>query len=1202
MAAPPFKVKAIYAYDSPHEDDLSFPEGQVITVTEEEDDEWYVGEYTDTSGAAQNGLFPKNFVEKFEPQAPPRPTRSRPKAAEAPAPVSEVYADPEPPESQPVQTEASRTREPAPAPAPAPAPVSKPTATEPEPPPAPKPAAAVPAAKQPPPVSAKPSSFKDRIAAFNQPAAAPVAPFKPGGSSSQTFIKKPFVAPPPSRNAYVPPTQSKPEPHKIYRREEDPEIAEQQAEAEQAAERAGLGGVPGMAAPAADNAESEDAPKMSLKERIAALQKQQAEQAQRRADAGQKKKPERPPKKRVESHEVPEEGAGLEKVASGETERPSVDVPREQVHRPSHGAETHEPFSDGGNDADMSAAGETTEDAGASSTSIDEDEEAKRRHSVAAAHEPELGEGDREEEEDEDEEMDDESRRQQALRERMAKLSGGMGMAGMFGPPGGMPQPGMSGGARKKKPADDGRPAEEDGVPEQTSQHPGVRMVPIPGMGRPPAAPKVEREDEEQPSATASHAPEEVADVEDAVKPVTRRSTDRSAPPVPGDRPVPMPPPATDRGAPPPLPGERPGRASLDGKFTMFSHFGQLLIETARAAPPPLPPANIMSPTEGSESDDEAPETSVEDLPIRSPPNTTRPAEPRLPPQSPPLRGAPPPVPMSPRSPTQERGPPPLPPSSSRAPPPLPPSGPPARQPTGDLGTHRADGAEGESEYEGDYDTDIASSAKHKDALKHTRGDSLDETTADEASIQSPQIPQAVPQMPGASRAAPPPPPHSSLDRRSTEIKRQSMGSPRAPPPVPVARKTTDMEDDEYDPYRYSMGGVPPPGVAPHQPAGPRQVPPPPAGGAPQLPALPSVTAPEPEEDGEEVYRPPKRASTDRARPPPGPPPPPQERGAPAPPPQFPIHPSSIPLMPGTAPSRRSMDPDSMASRRSTDIPRPSHDGGFIAQDIDLGKSSYWWAQPNLPPPALQNKRDMLFEIEEDTSSKSGTVIKTVYVLYQDYSQSVVIAQYNAADPSKVSLEQRQERPPERLRQDQLEDAHTRFGRHLNTLVAKAEGNVIGDGSSQVLVLDLLSQLKGALFPVGTRAYGALVYQNIGNATIQQFDEIRPGDVVSFRNAKFSGKHGSLHTKYSQEVGKPDHVAIVAEWDGTKKKVRGWEQGRDSEGEPGEEGSKPKGKGKGGKIKVKQQSFRLDDLRSGEVRVWRVMPRSWVGWDDAGAA
>lgn len=578
-AAPPFKVKAIYAYDSPHEDDLSFPEGQIINVTEEEDADWYVGDYTDASGAPQSGLFPKNFVERFEPQAPPRPTR-RPKAAEAPPPAAEPQAEPEPPKPQPAPVEAPVAREPQPAaPVPAPAPAPRAPAVEPELPPAPKPTPAVPAAKQPPPVSAKPSSFKDRIAAFNQPAAAPVAPFKPGGSSAQTFIKKPFVAPPPSRNAYVPPTQPKPEPHKIYRRDEDPEIAEQQAEADQAAERAGLGGAAGASGGAGDDAEGEDAPKMSLKERIAALQKQQAEQASRRADLSQKKKPERPPKKRVESYEAPAEGQGLEKVASGQAEKPSLDTPRQLSQVSSHAPEAQEFFSDAGNDADLSAAGETTEEAGASSTSVDEEAEDVKRRQVApprrepeVVHEEEDEEEGQEEEDEEEEEMDEEAKRQQALRERMAKLSGGMGMAGVFGVPGGMPQPGMSGGVRRKKPAADARQAEEEDAPEPPPQHPGMRMVPIPGMGRPPVAPQVEKEDEDEEDerpVTGAHDAEEVPDVEDTIKPPTRRSTDRGAPPVPSDRAVPPLPPSADRGAPPPVPGERPGRASLDCELTV---------------------------------------------------------------------------------------------------------------------------------------------------------------------------------------------------------------------------------------------------------------------------------------------------------------------------------------------------------------------------------------------------------------------------------------------------------------------------------------------------------------------------------------------------------------------------------------------------------------------------------------------------------
>ena len=49
-----YKVKAVYDYSSPHDDDLSFTIGQIITVTEEEDQDWYVGEYT--PAAAQPGI------------------------------------------------------------------------------------------------------------------------------------------------------------------------------------------------------------------------------------------------------------------------------------------------------------------------------------------------------------------------------------------------------------------------------------------------------------------------------------------------------------------------------------------------------------------------------------------------------------------------------------------------------------------------------------------------------------------------------------------------------------------------------------------------------------------------------------------------------------------------------------------------------------------------------------------------------------------------------------------------------------------------------------------------------------------------------------------------------------------------------------------------------------------------------------------
>lgn len=555
MAAPPFKVKAIYDYNSGHEDDLAFSEGTVITVTAEEDADWYVGEYSDANGTKQEGLFPKNFVERHEPAPPPRPNRASrpppPPSAPAPQeqqPADEVSEQPEPEEEPPVAqapTEPEPHREERPLPPQSPPPVSAPKSPE-QPPvpkaskPAPPPAAPAAGSKSPPPpVAEKPQSFKDRIAAFNKASAAPITPFKPSGAGTG-FVKKPFVAPPPSRDAYVPPPRE-PAPQKIYRRDEDPEFAERQAQHEEGAERAGESG----AAPPAED--EEDAPKpQTLKERIALLQKQQMEQAARQAEAAHKEKPKRPPKKRIESHE---QDVQSETTEGGEQEDAQAQARKRHSHHPkSPEARFHErePFSDG-NEADQSAAGETTEDAEGSSTSVEDDDEKARgkapqavpRAHAAPTHEPEVGD-EEDATEEEEEEVDEETRKRMELRERMAKMSGGMGMAGMFG----MPMPGMKPPPKKSTSGTERRSIDSHRESEQSPPPPAARvpMIPIPGMGMPQQvrSPEsedtelaVEKEDEPAQTITGEHDADEVLDVEDikADEQAKAQQQERGAPP-----------------------------------------------------------------------------------------------------------------------------------------------------------------------------------------------------------------------------------------------------------------------------------------------------------------------------------------------------------------------------------------------------------------------------------------------------------------------------------------------------------------------------------------------------------------------------------------------------------------------------------------------------------------------------------------------
>ena len=567
MASPPSVVRALYAYDSQHSDDLQFSSGQLIHVSAVEGDDWYFGSYTDAAGTQQEGMFPMNFVEKYEPEIPTRPARSaRPKSQmiTSPPPARESAQD-EPEEDAPPLPAASKPQPPhvdVPAASSQKEEVRSPPSatsqqtpiTRAEPPSAPKPAPAEPAqsaatpTKAPPPVAPKSNAFKDRIAAFNKVEQAPLAPIGPVRQAPRNdYIKKPFVAPPPSKNAYIPPAQKVEPIHKPYIREEDPEIKQRQDDDRAAAEAAGLtGDAPTPATTAEETGEDEPKP-LTLKERMALLQKEQEAQRARQADTVHKKKP--PVKKPSESSEralAPEgEEEELDRVRSPATERQSLDMPRERPRVPSAQRQPREPMSplpaapeheilSGGEEADQSAAGETTED---DTGTIGPDESDERpppapRAPAAPTKEPDVGdEEDTTEEGEEEEEVDEETLRRQQIRERMARLAGGPGAGGFnpFGAP-------MSAAApMKKRSTREKRPTDEDTLSSPT-QH---QMIAIPGMS---GAPPVTRRQEPESDVTQriqqdrEIVTEPEMDENEEPAPPPRRSTQQergAAPPVP---------------------------------------------------------------------------------------------------------------------------------------------------------------------------------------------------------------------------------------------------------------------------------------------------------------------------------------------------------------------------------------------------------------------------------------------------------------------------------------------------------------------------------------------------------------------------------------------------------------------------------------------------------------------------------------------
>lgn len=451
--------------------------------------------------------------------------------------------------------------------------------------------------------------------------------------------------------------------------------------------------------------------------------------------------------------------------------------------------------------------------------------------------------------------------------------------------------------------------------------------------------------------------------------------------------------------------------------------------------------------------------------------------------------------------------------------------------------------------YEGDYDTDIPPSGTRKETSRsHIRVPSWEDDTRTEETTfhQSGFSPLGSPTS-AVPRAVPPPPP--SHPPRNARLSSDMPRAPPPPPPPPAKEQVHEVQTPKFDTYNQAAS------------RGDRS-------SDSRKNTLEAITT-HMEQDPKNIH---SSSSSWREMPPT-----PQQ--------SVPQH---TPVAPPPAPSRiiprqsLEVQRQSFGGRRSMDTPRLSSEQGFIAGDIDLGQDSRWWTEANSVPPVLRNRRDLIYECEETSTTKRGgkqAVTKTLYVLYMDYSQTVISVQFETRNPGTANFEQRHEPPPTRLRQDQLEEAHAQFGSILGDEASSKKESVVGDGTPQALISELISSLPDALPPVGVRAYGALVYANLANASIQQFDEIRTGDIVTFRSAKFQGHHGSLmKSKYAIEVGKPDHVGIVIDWDGTKQKVRVWEQGRESK-------------------KVRAESFKFSDLRSGEVKVWRVMARNWVGWE-----
>ncbi|KAF8301466.1 hypothetical protein DL93DRAFT_2038861, partial [Clavulina sp. PMI_390] len=152
---------------------------------------------------------------------------------------------------------------------------------------------------------------------------------------------------------------------------------------------------------------------------------------------------------------------------------------------------------------------------------------------------------------------------------------------------------------------------------------------------------------------------------------------------------------------------------------------------------------------------------------------------------------------------------------------------------------------------------------------------------------------------------------------------------------------------------------------------------------------------------------------------------------------------------------------------------------------------------------------------------------------------------------------------------------HNRVGKHVlaraAALVEYARKSVIGDGSASGFVQTVLEQVPAAhaavMLPAastsgrgGELEYGPLIYVQSGNAVQKKASDIMPGDIAVVTGAKLKGHKGL--SSYSVQVEWA--VGIVNEWEDKKGKLKLWQ------------------------ASVESVSYRLDDLKSGQIKVSKL--------------
>ncbi|KAF9644065.1 hypothetical protein BDM02DRAFT_3103478 [Thelephora ganbajun] len=182
------------------------------------------------------------------------------------------------------------------------------------------------------------------------------------------------------------------------------------------------------------------------------------------------------------------------------------------------------------------------------------------------------------------------------------------------------------------------------------------------------------------------------------------------------------------------------------------------------------------------------------------------------------------------------------------------------------------------------------------------------------------------------------------------------------------------------------------------------------------------------------------------------------------------------------------------------------------------------------------------------------------------------ISQERTADPATKARRQSEGQ----MTADQLMATWGRVGIQICEvaieLFEKSKKTLIGDGTYTGFVNAVLERVPNAsTVEEGASSFGYLIYVQTGTSVTKRAADIMPGDIITLQDAKLKG-HKGIQT-YHQSIGEGTPVvAVVGEYDPKKSKVKAYQASQHV-----------------GNQTVESVSYRLEDLKSGSIKIFRVL-------------